>query len=106
MNEPSPAQKVSQKYGKPNQIGQLVTPEEIETFEPELKEKLTKMILNKEQAISEDDFDRAVALRNGIEFIRDKAREFKNCLRLKLVAIENEDYEVAKRYKHRIEAER
>ena len=64
------------------------------------------MLSNKEKAIAEDDFDTAVALRNGIEFVRDKAREYRNWLQLKQVAIENEDYEVAKRYKQKIDNER
>ena len=64
------------------------------------------MLINKDKAIAEDDFDRAVALRNGIEYIRDKAREYRNWLQLKQVAIDHEDYEVAKRYKSKIDNER
>lgn len=77
MNEPSSVEKTSKKYGKPNQIGQMVTPEELKTFEPILAEKLKEMMNSKDSATKTDDFDKVVSLRNGIEYLRDKARDLR-----------------------------
>lgn len=60
----------------------------------------------KQAATDDDDFDRLVTLRDAIVFMRDKGRKFKQYLEMKALAIENEDYEVAKRLKVQIEAEK
>ena len=38
---------------------------------------------NKDVASKEDDYDRLVALRDAIEFVRDKARDFRQNIELK-----------------------
>ena len=57
-------------------------------------------------AENEENFEIVVALRDAIEFIRDRAREYRQCLELKKIAVEQEDYEVAKRLKFKIENQR
>lgn len=106
LAQPSAAENVSKKYGRPNQIGQIVTATEISTFQPALREKINQMIKNKEAAISQDDFDRGVNLRNAIEFLRDKGREYRDWQEMKQVSIQNEDYEVAKRFKMKMDNEK
>ena len=45
-------------------------------------------------------------LRDAIVFLRDKGRKFKQYQEMKRLAIENEDYEVAKRLKTQIDTEK
>jgi len=53
-----------------------------------------------------DDFDRLVAVRDAIALMRDKGRNFNKLKEMKLVAVQNEDYEVAKRIKQELDQER
>ena len=73
--------------------------EELSTFEPALSRKITELLAEKQMAADSDDFDRLVSLRDAILFLRDKGRKYKQYQQMKSLAIENEDYEVAKRIK-------
>lgn len=97
---------MQQKYDEPRHIGKLVSEEELATFEPGLSSKISEMLTEKQAAADDDDFDRLVTLRDAVIFLRDKGRKFKQYMEMKALAIENEDYEVAKRLKTQIEAER
>ena len=44
-----------------------------------------------------------MALRDAVEFLRDRAREFRQSLELKSIALDQEDYEVLKRLKFKID---
>jgi hypothetical protein len=102
IDGPSPVKATNKKYGRPDQIGALVGSDELQTFEPGLAKKLKELMTNKEKAQQDQDYDLVVALRDALEFLRDKAREFRQCLELKSIAVEQEDYEVAKRLKFKI----
>lgn len=71
-----------------------------------MAKKIEELIANKERAEIEQNYDLLVSLRDAIEFMRDRAREYRQSLELKSIAIEQEDYEVAKRLKIKIEHQR
>lgn len=99
LNAPSALNDNLKKYGKPNQIGSMVTEDELQTFEPGMAQKIRECLVNRDKAANANNYELVVTLRDAIEFLRDKAREYRQCLHLKSIAIENEDYEVAKRLK-------
>lgn len=59
----------------------------------------------KKLAAENDEFDKGVAFRDAIVLLRDKGRNLKNYYEMKRIAVENEDYEVAKRLKLQIQHE-
>jgi hypothetical protein len=62
-------------------------------------------MLEKDSATDSEDFDRVISLRDAIILLRDIGRNLINYQEMKSLAIENEDYEVAKRLKIQIELE-
>ena len=94
-----------QKYGKPNQIGQLVSEEELNSYEPGIRLKIHELLDARAAAVEKDDFDVLVSLRDAILFLKEKGKDLCQYKEMKKQAVENEDYEVAKRIKLLIEAE-
>ena len=60
---------------------------------------LSELAISKKRAEQEDDFDRLVALRDAMMLVKEKGRNYKNLKDMKTLAVENEDYEVAKKIK-------
>ena len=56
----------------------------------------------RDKAKENDEFDELIALRDSIVFIRDLAKKIVEYEQIKHVAIEQEDYEVAKKLKEAI----
>ena len=83
-------------------IGKGVSEDELSTFNPQLQAKIIELQQSKKQAAENEEFDKGVALRDAIAFLRDKGRNLNNYYEMKRLAVENEDYEVAKRLKHQI----
>ena len=83
----------------------MVSDEELNSFEPGIRLKINELLDAKAAATSNDDFDAVVSLRDAILFLKEKGQDLKNYQEMKKRAIENEDYEVAKRLKLLIEAE-
>lgn len=52
-----------------------------------------------------EDFDRVVSLRDAVLLLKDVGRNLNKYQEMKKLAVENEDYEVAKRLKIQIETE-
>lgn len=77
MNAPSAVSETNKKYGRPNQIGNLIDVDELNSFEPGMAQKIQECIDNKEKAKEAEDYDLAVALKDAAEFLIDRAREFK-----------------------------
>jgi hypothetical protein len=93
-------------YDKPRQIGKPISEEELAKFDPILRDKIQEIMAEKDLAQEAEDFDRVVALRDAIVFLKEKGRSYNKYIEMKKLAIENEDYEVAKRLKIQIETER
>lgn len=51
--------------------------DELQTFEPGMAKKIQELIVNKDRADVEQNYDLVVALRDAIEFLRDRAREYR-----------------------------
>ena len=105
VEEPSAVAKAQQKYGKPSSIGQLVSEEELNSYEPGIRLKIHELLDARASAVEKDDFDVLVSLRDGILFLKEKGKDLNQYREMKKQAVENEDYEVAKRIKLLIEAE-
>ena len=57
----------------------------------------------RDKAKENDNFDELISLRDSIVWVRDLARKIVEYEQMKVVAIEQEDYEVAKKLKQAIE---
>ena len=89
----------------PSQIGKPISEEELNTFDPILKQKIKELMVEGTVAKEQEDFDRVVALRDAVLQLKDVGRNLIKYQDMKKLAIENEDYEVAKRLKIQIETE-
>ena len=102
LQEDSAISLTRQKYGLPSQIGKSISPEELTTFDRRISSKIVEMQQQREQANHSDDLDQHTKLKDQIEFLVEKAREIRKLKEVKQMAVEQEDYEVAKRLKDRI----
>ena len=55
----------------------MVTEDELQTFEPGMAQKIRECMANREQAAESNNYELVVTLRDAIEFLRDKAREYR-----------------------------
>ena len=67
--------------------------------------KIRNLIEPKAFAEKNDDYDKLIGLKDGIVYLRDKGRLLKKYQQMKKLAVENEDYEVAKKVKNQINME-
>ena len=75
------------------------------SYEPGIRLKIHELLDARTTAVEKDDFDVLVSLRDAILFLKEKGKDLRQYKEMKKQAVENEDYEVAKRIKQLIEAE-
>lgn len=68
-----------------------------------IKEIILQLLKDRETASEAGEYEQLTEIRDKIEFLRDKARELMRCEEVKQLAIEHEDYDVAKALKIKIE---
>ncbi len=74
-----------------------------EDLEPLFKSKLEEIKIAKDEAANIDDYDKARILRDAYDRIKDQGVRVIKLMELKRTAIDNEDYETAKKIRDEVE---
>lgn len=96
----------------------MIDEHELETFDPMMKAAIKELIEERKkvqdrfevgsigEAEEKEIYARLTTLKEGAMFLKEKAQRFNKLLANKKLAIEHEDYDVAKRLKIAIDRER